>query len=325
MNTELREECQHRWVDIYKTFGFSDVFISKRHGPCPLCGGTDRGRMTDFQGYGSFICNQCCPESIDGIEMLLRHTGQGFKELAGDIRALLGNTIARAEPAKDVEKARIRLRRIWGESKPLTPNCPTHLYLHNRGLAGIDYGALQNLRCHTGLNYWQQGSDGFKDCGKFAAMVGLVTTPNNEPATLHITYLSADGQKADVQNPRKILTPSRDMGGGAVRLGTLGKDDILCVAEGIETALAMKLLYPELVPWACLNEGNLTKFEPPSSSRGAAMYIASDNDISHVGQAASFALAKRLTAKKFEVSVLMPPKQGTDWLDHYNENKKVSA
>lgn len=320
--SELREECQHRWSDIYKCFGMTEQFISKRHGPCPMCGGTDRGRMTDFQGNGSFICNQCCPESIDGIELLVRHTGQGFKELAGDIREILGTTTARIGPAKDIEKAKARLRKIWADSKPLTPKCPTHLYLHNRGLSGIDYGSLRDIRCHSGLTYWESGTG--KDLGKHPAMIGLVTTPDGMPATIHCTYLTPAGQKIEYKPARKIMTPSRDYGGGAIRLQTLGKNDILCVAEGIETALAMKLLFPDLVPWACLDAGNMTKFQPPADYRGSAMYIAADNDVSYTGQSAAYALAKKLSGK-FEVSVLMPEKQGTDFLQEYNSKKQVSA
>lgn len=324
MRTELREECQHRWVDIYKTFGMSDLFVSKRHGPCPLCGGTDRGRMTDFQGYGSYICNQCCSDSIDGIELLRRLTGKSFKVLSDEIRSILVNTKANAAPPKDIKKAKAQLRKVWSDAKPLYKGCVTHRYLIGRGLAGLDFGSLQSIRCHPGIVYWHQEDGELMNLGAHPCMVGLVTDPSGQPATIHCTYLGKDGRKGAFDKPKKIMTPSRDYTAGAVRLQNLGKDEILCVAEGIETALAMKLLFPDIVPWACLNAGNMTKFQPPSDCSGASMYIGADNDISHTGQAAAYQLAKRLSGKH-KVEVLLPKKQGNDFLDEYNEQRQATT
>ena len=320
--SEISDLCQHRWSDILSQFGIEEKVLNKRNQPCPFCGGKDRFRFTDHLGTGAFICNKC--GNGDGFELLMRFTGMDFKNVATDIRSMLGDTSARPAQNSDVGKNRKKLQGIWSEAKPLTKGCPTHRYLISRGLAGLDFGKLTGIRCHSGLAYWRVEGDEFINMGKHPAMVGLVTTPEGLPATIHCTYLKPDGSKTDLVPARKVMTPSRSYSGGAIRLQSLATDQVLCVAEGIETALAMKLLFPDLTPWACLDAGNMTKFEPPPECEGGSMYIGADNDLSFVGQQAAYSLAKKMSGK-YEVLVLMPKKQDTDFLDEYNEKKQASA
>lgn len=322
--SDIKHLTQHRWDDLLTSFGLPEILLNKRNQPCIFCGGKDRARYTDYMGAGTYICNQCAPESIDGFELLMRFTNMDFKALASSIRSSLGDTTARPAQNTDLGKNRKKLQTIWSEAKPLSKGCPTHLYLLGRGLAGIEFGKLTGIRCHPALTYWHVEGGDVMNLGKHPAMVALVTTPEGQPATIHCTYLQKDGQKAALDPVRKIMTPSRSYQGGAVRLQPLGKDEVLCVAEGIETALAMKLMFPDLTPWACISAGNMEKFEPPQECEGGAFYVGADSDLSFTGQAAAYGLAKRLSGK-FEVSVLTPPKKGHDWLDHYNEQKQVTA
>jgi len=315
--SELRELCQHRWPDILQSFGFPESFLNNRNQACFECGGKDRARFCDYMGTGSYICNKCAPDSIDGFDLLMRFTGKTFKELASEIRPILGDTQARPQQNADIAKNRAKLTRIWKEAKPLSKGCPTHRYLLKRGLKGIRFALLHGLRCHPALTYWHSEGGEVMNLGKFPAMIGAVTTPAGEPATVHCTYLTPDGNNAALDPVRKLMTPSRAWSGGAVRLQTLQPGQVLCVAEGIETALSMKLLYPEVCPWAVISAGNMEKFEPPNDD-SAAIYVAADNDLSYTGQAAAFALAKRLTTKKRKAVVLLPEKTGTDFLDKLN-------
>lgn len=320
---ELREQCQHRWPDIFSSFGVDDRFTNKKHQPCPLCGGKDRARFTDYTGSGAVICNGCAPESIDGIEFLMRFTGKDFKTLALDIREILGETQARPVQNMDVEKQRQKLNEIWSGAKPLSKGCPTHRYLLNRGLAGLEFSSLHGIRCHEGLTYWHVEDGKPMNLGKFPAMVGLITTPDGLPSSVHCTYLTLDGRKAALDPVRKMMTPTRPISGGAVRLQELKENQVLCVAEGIETALAMKLHYPDVCPWAVISAGNMEKFVPPNNTSGS-IYVAADNDGNYTGQAAAYALAKRLSLKKYKASVLMPEKKG-DFLDQLNYSRAVAS
>lgn len=313
---ELREQCQHRWSDILMRFGLPEKLLNKQNQPCIFCGGKDRARFTDLNGYGYYICSGCKPDGIDGIELLSLYTGLEFSELAKQIRGVLGHTQARPSTGQDVDKVKKRLGAIWKASHKISPDGPVAKYLRNRGLTRVDLDSLQDIREHDSLTYWTV-EDGQKPVkvGEYPAMVAMVSTPEGENATLHITYLTPDGEKAPLDPSRKVMPPARKWQGGAIRLGSLDDGKTLCVAEGIETALTMLNNNPDLCVWACISAGNMSKFVPPDDFT-STVYVAADNDLSFTGQAAAFEAARRLTQLgKCKVSVLMPEQAGTDWND----------
>ena len=71
------------------------------------------------------------------------------------------------------------------------------------------------------------------------------------PSILHRTYLTADGSKASVISPRRLMSGTVAKG-AAIRLAPAG--EALGIAEGIETALSASALFG--VPcWAAVNAG----------------------------------------------------------------------
>ena len=140
-------------------------------------------------------------------------------------------------------------------------------------------------------------------------MIAMVTGPDGAPSTLHRTYLTNDGRKAPVIEPRRLM-PGIIAKGAAVRLGPTG--DLLGIAEGIETALSATALFG--VPcWAAVSAGMLAAWQPPPQAR--RIIIFGDNDPSYAGQAAAYALARRLGTRQRVVEVQIPHKVGTDWND----------
>jgi len=306
---ELREQTQHRWFDILTALGVDEKSLNKKHGPCLLCGGTDRARWTDYMGNGGFYCNQCGYK--DGIVFLQDYLSQDFKHVAQNVRMVLGEAQSRPAKAEDLSKNKSKIREIWAGCEKLSKGDPSHLYLLSRGLNSIKYGELMNLRTHPGLTYWDFIDNEPKDMGLHPAMVALVVTADNKPATVQVTYLTEDGKKAKVTTPRKLMSPCLNWKGGAVRLSEPGEDQVLCVAEGVETALSLKQLHPEVCPWASLNADNMKELVPPEVT---SIMVGGDNDKSFTGQAAAFTLANRL-AKKKRVKVLIPENPGDDWND----------
>jgi len=88
-------------------------------------------------------------------------------------------------------------------------------------------------------------------------------------------------------------------------------DDVLGVAEGIETALAAAQLFG-IPTWSALDAGGVERFEPPAEVE--RLIVFGDNDVNGAGQRAAYALAARLSGR-LKIEVKIPEKPGTDWND----------
>jgi hypothetical protein len=159
--------------------------------------------------------------------------------------------------------------------------------------------------------------DGDVERGRFPVMLGAVTDKDGKLLALHRTFITDDGYKAPVENPKKLTSTSGTIAGASIKLRlpeiiegklTLG------VAEGIETALACWRGF-QVPTWSCVSANGIKTFIwPPNLER---LVIFADHDLSGVGQAAANALAARAGAAGLEVRILVPTTAGADWLDVY--------
>lgn len=224
-------------------------------------------------------------------------------------------------PPPDQKKAE-RLARIWRESAPLA-DLRAEIgvaYLRARGLEALvsaeDLPAGDVLRVHPALPYFETSDDG-RLVGEFPALVARVLDPEGRPATLHRTWLAADGSgKADVGSPKKLASPARvnALRGAAIRLWPA--TDRLAVCEGAETACAVRVL-TGIPVWSAVSAHGLeTLMLPPGL---AELVIGADNDPNGVGERAAHALAQRAQrAGVGKVTVTIPKRVGDDWLDVLN-------
>lgn len=90
------------------------------------------------------------------------------------------------------------------------------------------------------------------------------------------------------------------------------------MAEGIETALAARELFP-LPTWATVNAGNMARLVLPSSLK--RLLIAADNDHSETGFRAARDLAVQASKQGIHVQVWQPEHAGQDALDELNQRK----
>src|SRR5690606_7438327 len=134
------------------------------------------------------------------------------------------------------------------------------------------FGTLDDLRFHPAVSYWENGVD----IAEYPAMLRLLRQPNGEPMTIERLYLSPDGRKAPVEKQKKIM-PRRSTAeyhGSCVRLdhevGT-----VLCVAEGVETALSYRAMLG-LPTWATTVAGLMETLMIPSHVE--LVLIAADLD-----------------------------------------------
>lgn len=239
--------------------------------------------------------------------------------------AMMHRNVSYSSPDEDRAKRRAAAASIWGASGPLFG--PALNYLRARGLDAKYAGS--ELRFHPGLSHPSGGT--------FPAIVARVTGSDGKGCGIWRTYLKADGSgKAPVENPKLGLG---DAVGGAVRLGGMWSN--IAIAEGIETALAVRALMPNppAIPvWAALSTSGLRGFVVPEGVEKITIYA--DNDAPKIrngelkespGMAAARALESRLygvervTGTEPFVRAVITPPPGQDWLDVLNAEQRTAA
>ena len=180
-------------------------------------------------------------------------------------------------------------------------------YLESRGLSGRFPDALTLTR----EPYYLDG----KDAGDFDVMSADVTSPDGIVVSRHRTYLcpKGDGKLTEIDGApvtARKLTKGQIPKGSAIRL--CNEKDVLAVAEGVETALAVRE-GSGVACWSCVSATGLALFEPPPWAY--LIEIWGDTDESQAGQRAAARLSDRLRGKGVDVRVMLPTVVGRDWLD----------
>lgn len=305
-SNSLRYRARGRWFAVLSKLGVDRSYLRNKHGPCPVCGGTDRFRWDDKSGDGTFYCNQCGPGS--GIDLVMRIRGLPFREAALLIEGVIvdhpslfpGGTFPLSRSVRSEASIRDGLNALWRSGEPVRIGDPADLWLRHRGISVPVYPT--SLR--TALRVYHRAPP----ATFHPVMLARVTDPTGRPCNLHKTYLSATGAKASVE-PVRMFCRGKMPPGSAVRLAPVGP--VLGVAEGIETALAAQLLFGFPV-WACLSASQLMTFEPAIGTQ--RLVVCGDNDADGTGQRAAYTLASRL-ATRLPLEVRIPDETDTDWND----------
>lgn len=282
-----------KWPGVLAQLGIAPDILNGRHHPCPATGqGDDRFRFADRNGSGNYFC-QCSDGRKGGIALVMCCKGIGYAEACREVERVAGAAVPiEQKPQRDPRIALNRIRKLCG---PV--GFSVKRYLRNRGLV-----AAPGLR-EARLRYWHDG----RSLGDYQTMVGLIQGPDGTPQSYHLTYL--DGvAKASVPTARKVMTPVDTITGGAIRLYPVAES--MGIAEGIETAIAASLL-TGIPVWAAVSAHGVETFVPPDKCK--ALTVFSDNDESFTGQAAAFALAKRMNRAGIACRVEVPG--AGDWND----------
>ena len=297
-----------KWRGILLSFGVPEAALRDKHGPCPICGGTDRFRWDNKDGRGTFICSHC--GSGDGFKLACEFTGKDWLTIAREIDAIVGN-IRHEEPRRELtsdDTARI-LRETYTQTVPVVHGDLVHRYLASRGVDEVIYPKA--LRFGASM---RDGEGGVRPC--MVAMVGVYGDVDDRGrqrfASMHRTFLRPDGSgKADMERPRKMM-PGEIKEGACVMLSDWTHSGAIGIAEGIETAMAASTLFG-LPVWAAISAGLMAKWQPPPGAEEVVIF--GDNDAKFAGQSAAYALAYRLACKGMTVSVRIPDMPGADWND----------
>ncbi len=168
------------------------------------------------------------------------------------------------------------MNRLWLAAKPVERADPVARYLGARiGLTAFPH----YIRTAARIKYQGDPSSWHP------AMIAMVADGSGKPVSLHRTYLTGEGGKANVADPRRVMEGSIPKG-SAIPLAE--HDGVLGVAEGIETAFAATALFG--VPcWATINTTIMAQWSPPDGVREVVIF--GDNDANLAGQAAAYVYA----------------------------------
>lgn len=130
--------------------------------------------------------------------------------------------------------------------------------------------------------------------------------------------MTPNGLKAEVSSPKRLmrLPEGRTISGCAIHFGE--PQEVLALAEGIETALSV-VLATGLPTWSCISATGLQQVVIPSGVK--RVLIFSDKDRSCTGERSAQELCCRLQAQGIEVAIEAVPlnipkaEKGIDWND----------
>ena len=297
--SEIAEIARGHWRLLLPALGVPREAMTLKHSSCPFCGGKDRYRWCDYQGSGSWICNQC--GNGDGFDLVVRLTGIPFGVLSIKIRDMLGvGRGPHVELRNEGDDFRDKIRSIWGQTVQPKRGSPVGLYLTRR-IPGLT--SSNGLREHPALFNPATTTRG-------PAMIAMVQSNDGHPVNLHCTFLTRDGHKVGAEPSKRVMRGPLPEG-CAIRLGPIGQT--MGIAEGIESALSASVLNEGMVVWSALNGQLLAKWAPPPAVQ--LVHIFADNDANFTGQAKAFALANRLVVQSKVQTMVHLPRDAGDWND----------
>jgi hypothetical protein len=330
----VKARAAGRWEQIVLTLAPSIAEAiehpGKRHIDCPRHGGKGDFRVyKDFHETGGGVCT--CGIWPDGIALIGAINGWNFKESLNEIaKVLFGGELTQLPIRRHVQKRDTaredaatlqRLRALWSYALSVKhPRAkPFWTYLANRGLNWPT--GLQNVRFHPAMSYYDEDD---KIVGYFPGFLSRVQAPDGTSVSLHRTYLTEDGFKANVLRPKKLCghTSTNPLQGTAIRLFNPG--ETLGVAEGIETACAVRELF-KIPCWSTMSAALMESFEPPQGVRRVIFFGDRNrptklHPLGH-GQEAATKGAENLIRKGIQAEVKLPPdaiapdSTSLDWLD----------
>ncbi|MDR0174817.1 primase-helicase zinc-binding domain-containing protein, partial [Enterobacter sichuanensis] len=315
---EVTTAAAGNWPYVLAGLSIDVPDSSRRHAPCPACGGTDRFRFDD-NGRGSFICNQC--GAGDGLDLIKRVNNCDTTEAARLAADVLGIDYRAAETdptaasqrreqleadrqqreqerqkqaAEDAEQRRATFARLYAGMRQSVTQGESE-YLQSKGLKGFNYPLLPDGSVLLELE---------DESGAVAAAQTI--TPQGE---------------------KRLLTGSAKRGAYHAVNAAESPQSVL-IAEGLATALSVHLMRPDALTVAAIDAGNLIHVAGVMRRKHpkAQIIIAADNDYHQNGETNTGREAAEKAALSVAGWVALPPTDyKSDWNDHHQQNGLEAA
>lgn len=287
------------WRQTIEGYG-AQLPRSRRHGPCPVCGGKDRFRFDDKEGKGTWICNQC--GAGNGLQLLSLYIGKSMKETAVE---LVGeDPVKTTAPVRNYavidEKKRqegfvvaARAARLMIEKSKKVE----HPYMTAKGLGGE----------------WLVNSE---------IMMGRNGDPV-QPGDLMLVPVFKNGELVNVQSIKclpdgkseKRFIAGGEMAGGCHSIP--GDKKFVAVAEGFATGITVNRMTGAQV-YVAFMTSNLAEIvrQAKEANPGKGVTIFADNDPfdDHHKWHPGLHYAEQAAAP-YGAKIALPPEEG-DWDDY---------
>ncbi|MFB2728716.1 primase-helicase zinc-binding domain-containing protein [Shewanella mangrovisoli] len=288
------------WFDVLNGLGIS-IHVNK-HQPCPVCGGKDRFRFDDKDGRGTWFCNQCEPNSGDGLALVCNAFGIKPYQAALMVAPFVG-----LDMAQPIDTGRVKRHQQRAEQQQLQRQLAQQ-QTHQRA-AQLAYDITrQHCRVATAKNQYLQVK-GVLPFGSLQ-LIRSVTLPNsqsfksdtliipvlNGARITSLQFIGADGQKT-------FLAGGQMKGGMFPLCNRIDATGTIYIGEGFATCAAVAEDMPQSQVICAFNAGGLVDVakQVRRSRPQANIIILADNDPSGTGEHYA-----RLAAIAVNGSYIMP-------------------
>lgn len=319
---EVTSAAAGRWPYVLAGLSIEVPDSSRRHAPCPACGGKDRFRFDD-NGRGSFICNQC--GAGDGLDLIKKVNNCDTTEAAQLAADVLGIDYRETETDRKAASQRRgqleadRQRHEQERQKKAAEDAEQRRTTFSRLYAGMRQRAIQGEAEYlqskglTGFNYPLM-PDG-------SLLLELVDESGAVTAAQTIT---AQGEKRLIKGSAKR--------GAYYAVNALERPQSVVIAEGLATALTCHLIRTDALTVAAIDAGNLLPVAEVMRRKypQAQIIIAADNDHQQGGPESGGTNTGKDAAEKAALSVagwvsLPPTECKADWNDYHQQHGLETA
>jgi putative DNA primase/helicase len=290
------------WVRILGELGFPSSYLDGKHHGCPLChDGKDRFRFSPETSNGLYICNQC--SSGNAVHLLSNYLNTDYQNAQNIISEHLG---IKVPTNKKIFSENEKL--LWAIDQEIK----TAKNISNDTVA-FEYLKFRKLSKFIPIIKDAKFNSFVKDNKLNEYIVYFIRDADGKVCHTQKTFIR---KRQDSFSKQRIISKGSIPKGAAIRL-LEPSGGIMGVCEGVETALACFDLY-DIPTWSCLNTSILSNFIIPKDLSIDKLVIFCDNDKNFSGQAASYTLAKKMSAlnKNLTVEVIVCPLPGKDFDDY---------